>query len=241
MPLLQSPLQHTIQSQSHPPPVVTNYFILILGLSSRFLLAYRRGYFPRGFLIKILCMSWLPIQILLLRLTESIGLNGKFLRFSNEKSTIFLNIFTIFNQLYNFHCLLLPSPNVSQAFQFRSCKNFLFCLSHLFENVKNFPFNPILIDYTAHCTIKCLNTKSNTYLNIKFIRSHLGILSLLCLTCFRFGIKGLWDHHAVYVCVWVYPLSTFEILTDFHEIYYKRYAVGGPPTSYWYFLIYYNQ
>jgi hypothetical protein len=50
------------------------------------------------------------------------GLNGKFLRFSNEKSIIFLNIFTIFNQLYNFHCLLWPSPNASQAFQFRSCK-----------------------------------------------------------------------------------------------------------------------
>jgi hypothetical protein len=32
-------------------------------------------------------------------------MNGKFLCFSNEKSIIFLNIFTIFNQLYNFHCL----------------------------------------------------------------------------------------------------------------------------------------
>jgi hypothetical protein len=29
----------------------------------------------------------------------------KFLRFSNEKSIFFLNIFTIFNQLYNFSCL----------------------------------------------------------------------------------------------------------------------------------------
>jgi hypothetical protein len=37
---------------------------------------------------------------------ENIGLNRKFLRFSNEKSIIsFFNIFTIFNQLYNFHCL----------------------------------------------------------------------------------------------------------------------------------------
>jgi hypothetical protein len=52
----------------------------------------------------------------------SIGLNGKFLRFSNEKSINFLNIFTIFNQLYNLNCLLLPSPNVSRAFQFQSCK-----------------------------------------------------------------------------------------------------------------------
>jgi hypothetical protein len=33
------------------------------------------------------------------------GLNRKFLRFSDEKSVIFKNIFTIFNQLYNFHCL----------------------------------------------------------------------------------------------------------------------------------------
>jgi hypothetical protein len=40
-------------------------------------------------------------------LDVAIRLKGKFLRFSNEKS-IFLNIFTIFNQLYNFHCLLLP-------------------------------------------------------------------------------------------------------------------------------------
>jgi hypothetical protein len=44
---------------------------------------------------------------------DTIGLNEKFLRFSNDKSITFLNIFTIFNQLYNFHCLLLPSPNVS--------------------------------------------------------------------------------------------------------------------------------
>jgi hypothetical protein len=63
--------------------------------------------------------------------TFSIGLNGKFLRFSNEKSIIFLNTFTIFNQLYNFHCLLLPSPNVSQAFQFRPCKNFLLLIQNM--------------------------------------------------------------------------------------------------------------
>jgi hypothetical protein len=69
---------------------------------------------------------------------ESVGLNGKFLHFSNEKSIFFLNIFTIFNQLYYFLCLLLPSPNVSQAFQFRPCKNFLVCLHHLFENAKTF-------------------------------------------------------------------------------------------------------
>jgi hypothetical protein len=61
-----------------------------------------------------------------------IGLNGKFLHFSNEKSVIFfLNIFTIFNQLYNFHCLLLPSPNVSQAFQFRPCKNLLVLIQNM--------------------------------------------------------------------------------------------------------------
>jgi hypothetical protein len=66
-----------------------------------------------------------------------IGLNGKFLRFSNEKLVIFLNIFTIFNQLYNFYCLLLPS-SVSQTFQFRPCKNSLVCLRHIFENAKTF-------------------------------------------------------------------------------------------------------
>jgi hypothetical protein len=64
------------------------------------------------------------------------------------KSQSFLNIFTIFNQLHNFHCLLLPSPNVSRAFQFRSCKkNFLVCLRHLFENAKT--FNPITM--LVHC------------------------------------------------------------------------------------------
>jgi hypothetical protein len=62
---------------------------------------------------------------------EMIGLNGKFLRFSNEKSIIFLNVFTIFNQLYNFHCLLLPSPNMSQGFQFRPCKNFLVLIQNM--------------------------------------------------------------------------------------------------------------
>jgi hypothetical protein len=46
----------------------------------------------------------------------------KVFAFSKWKVSHFLNIFTIFNQLYNFHCLLLPSPNVSRAFQFRSCK-----------------------------------------------------------------------------------------------------------------------
>jgi hypothetical protein len=69
---------------------------------------------------------------------QNIGLNGKFLRFLNENSIIFLNIFTIFNQLYNFHCLLLASPNVSRAFQFRPCENFLVCLCHIFENAKTF-------------------------------------------------------------------------------------------------------
>jgi hypothetical protein len=73
-----------------------------------------------------------------------VGLNGKFLRFSNEKSIFFLNIFTIFNELKNFHCLLLPSPNVSQAFQFCPCKNSLVWLRHIFENAKKFPFNPIV-------------------------------------------------------------------------------------------------
>jgi hypothetical protein len=67
----------------------------------------------------------MPSKNVKINIYKTIGLNGKFLRFSNEKSIIFLNIFTKFNQLYNFHCLLLPSPNVSQAFQFRPCKNFL--------------------------------------------------------------------------------------------------------------------
>jgi hypothetical protein len=63
---------------------------------------------------------------------EYTGLNRKFLRFSNEKSIIFFKyIYTIFNQLYNFHCLLLPSPNVSQAFQFRSCKNFMVLIQNM--------------------------------------------------------------------------------------------------------------
>jgi hypothetical protein len=56
--------------------------------------------------------------------------------FSKWKVSNFLNTFTIFNQLYNFHCLLLLSPNVSRAFQFQPCKNFLVCLHHLFENAK---------------------------------------------------------------------------------------------------------
>jgi hypothetical protein len=47
----------------------------------------------------------------------------KVFAFFKWKINNFLNIFTIFNQLYNFHCFLLPSPNVSQAFQFRPCKN----------------------------------------------------------------------------------------------------------------------
>jgi hypothetical protein len=34
-----------------------------------------------------------------------------------KSQSLFLNIFTIFNQIYNFHCLLLPSPNVSQQFK----------------------------------------------------------------------------------------------------------------------------
>jgi hypothetical protein len=84
----------------------------------------------------------------------TIGLNGKFLHFSNEKSIIFLNIFTIFNQLYNFHYLLLPSPNVSQAFQFQPCKNFLICLRHPFENAKTFRFTQYI-------------TGSNIYVHIK--------------------------------------------------------------------------
>jgi hypothetical protein len=46
-----------------------------------------------------------------------LGWTESFLRFSNEKLIIFsIYIYTIFNQLYNFHCFLLPSPNVSQAF-----------------------------------------------------------------------------------------------------------------------------
>jgi hypothetical protein len=49
----------------------------------------------------------------------------KVFAFFKWKFNHFLNKFTIFNQLYNFHCFLLPSPNVSQAFQFRPCKNFL--------------------------------------------------------------------------------------------------------------------
>jgi hypothetical protein len=62
-----------------------------------------------------------------------IGLNGKFLRFSNEKSIFFKYIYNI-NQLYNFHCLLLPSPNVSQAFQFRPYKNFLVAYAYAFSS-----------------------------------------------------------------------------------------------------------
>jgi hypothetical protein len=43
----------------------------------------------------------------------------------------FKYIYTIFNQLYNLHCLLLPSPYVSQAFQFRACKNFLVLIQNM--------------------------------------------------------------------------------------------------------------
>jgi hypothetical protein len=55
-----------------------------------------------------------------------------------KKSQSFFNIFTIFNQLYDFHCLLLLSHNVSQAFQFRPCKNSLVFLRRIFENAKTF-------------------------------------------------------------------------------------------------------
>jgi hypothetical protein len=65
-----------------------------------------------------------------------LGWTESFCVFQMKSQSFFSNIFTIFNQLYNFHCLLLPSPNVSQAFQFRPCKNFLVCLRHLFENAK---------------------------------------------------------------------------------------------------------
>jgi hypothetical protein len=42
------------------------------------------------------------VVILSRKTANSIGLNGKFLRVSNEKSIIFLiYIYTIFNQLYN--------------------------------------------------------------------------------------------------------------------------------------------
>jgi hypothetical protein len=39
-----------------------------------------------------------------------------------KSQSFFKYFFAIFNQLHNFHCLLLPSPNVSRAFRFRSCK-----------------------------------------------------------------------------------------------------------------------
>jgi hypothetical protein len=55
----------------------------------------------------------------------------KVFAFFKWKVNLFFNIFTIFNQLYNFHCLLLPSPNVLQAFQFRPCKNFLVLIQNM--------------------------------------------------------------------------------------------------------------
>jgi hypothetical protein len=71
-----------------------------------------------------------------------IGLNGKFLCFSNEKSIIFLNIFTIFNQLHNLHCLLLPSPNMSRAFQFRSCKKTSWFAYAISSKMQKLSFQP---------------------------------------------------------------------------------------------------
>lgn len=45
---------------------------------------------------------------------------------------IFLqNIFTIYNQLYHVRYLQLPSPNVSLAFHFRPCKNFLVFIQNM--------------------------------------------------------------------------------------------------------------
>jgi hypothetical protein len=67
-----------------------------------------------------------------------LGWTESFCIFQMKSQSFFFNIFIILNQLYNFHCLLLPSPNMSQAFQFRPCKNFLVCLRHLFENAKTF-------------------------------------------------------------------------------------------------------
>jgi hypothetical protein len=71
----------------------------------------------------------------------------KVLAFFKWKAHHFLNIFTIFNKLYYFHCLLLPSPNVSQAFQFRPCKIFLVAYAYaIFENAKTFRSTQYLSD-----------------------------------------------------------------------------------------------
>jgi hypothetical protein len=66
-------------------------------------------------------------------------------------------VFTIFNQLYNFHCLLLPSPSVSQAFQFRPCKNFLVCLRHLFENAKTFRLTQYILIFSQNYVFALAN------------------------------------------------------------------------------------
>jgi hypothetical protein len=73
-----------------------------------------------------------------------LGWMESFCVFQMKSQSFFLDIFTIFNQLYNFHCLLLPSPNVSRAFQFRSCKKLLGLLMPSLRKRTNFPFNPIL-------------------------------------------------------------------------------------------------
>jgi hypothetical protein len=58
-------------------------------------------------------------------LPQLLGWTESFCVFQMKSQSFFFNIFTIFNQLYSFHCLLLRSPNVSQAFQFRPCEKFL--------------------------------------------------------------------------------------------------------------------
>jgi hypothetical protein len=67
----------------------------------------------------------ISLPILLFFTSYYYSVERKVFAFSKWEVNHFLNVFTIFNQLYNCYCLLLPSPNVSQAFQFRPSKKFL--------------------------------------------------------------------------------------------------------------------
>lgn len=61
------------------------------------------------------------------------GLTESFCIFQVKNNFLF-NMFTIFNKLHNSHCLPLPSPNVSQAFPFWFCENFLVLIQNMLQD-----------------------------------------------------------------------------------------------------------
>jgi hypothetical protein len=109
---------------------------------------------------------------------HQLGWMESFCIFQMKSQSFFLNMFTIFDQLYDFHCLLLPSPNVSQAFQFRPCKNSMVCLRRIFENAKTFRSTQYIILYECHALI-CGSIPSRLQLDKDLLHSQFWLQSIM--------------------------------------------------------------